>query len=64
MLSAVSKVEVEANTRVFLSRALKQQEARGSLSLWRLLLFCFGSAYFQVPTKKKAYVLITKMQLP
>lgn len=42
------KVEVEKNTQVFLSRARKQKEARGSLSLWRLLIYCFGGAYFQV----------------
>ena len=44
----IVKVEVEKNTQVFLSRARKQKEARGSLSLWRLLIYCFGGAYFQV----------------
>jgi len=48
-LPAVSQeVEVEKNTQIFLSRARKQKEARGSLSLWRLLIYCFGGAYFQV----------------
>lgn len=48
VVNTLLKVEVEANTRVFLARANKQQEARGQISLWRILLACFGSAYFQV----------------
>ena len=44
----LSKVEVEKNAQVFLSRATRQRETQGSISLWRILIVCFGSAYFQV----------------
>ena len=46
--STLSKVEVEKNAQVFLSRATRQRETQGSISLWRILIVCFGSAYFQV----------------
>ena len=50
IVNAFFEVDVERNTQVFLSRALKQQEAHGSISLWKILIACFGSAYFQVST--------------
>ena len=58
--SVTSEVEVQANSQVFLERAERQKQTSGRVSLWRLLLGCFGVAYLQVLVVLFQYILPTQ----